>query len=75
MFNIWQILLGLAKTFGPEFAKRAMTPPESWVRKVCDQTGADFETAMQERNESAEEAVEFLQALLDKDFTDPDDPQ
>ena len=60
------------KVFGVEAARRAMTPPEKWVREVCAKTGADPEAAIQERNEAVEESVEFLESLLEHDFTDPD---
>lgn len=62
-----------AKVFGMDAAKRAFTPPEKWVKAVTDKTGADFASAMEERNEMAEEAVEFLESLIEHDFTDPDE--
>lgn len=73
--NLWSILLFVYKNSGSEAVKRFLTPPEAFVRTVTQATGADFETALEERKEAVEETLEFLEALVDKDFTDPDDAE
>ena len=70
--NSWQLALSVYKTFGRDAAKRFLTPPKSFVEKTCAKTGADPAAAMEERNEAVEEALEFLESLVDADFEDPD---
>ena len=72
MMNMWSIMYMYAKVFGVEAARRALTPPEAWVRTVCAKTGADPEKAIAERNEAVNENVEFLESLIEHDFEDPD---
>ena len=50
--NMWSIMYMYAKVFGVEAARRALTPPEAWVRTVCAKTGADPEKAIAERDEA-----------------------
>lgn len=70
--NYLQIALSIYKTFGRGAAERFLTPSESLVRKICDKTGADPEEALEERNEFVQEALEFLESVVDEDFVDPD---
>lgn len=50
-------------TQGEATLKRAFTPPESWVRSVCQKTGADPAAAIEERNEAAEGWAAFVADL------------
>jgi len=70
--NLWSILLFVYKTAGRDAVKRFLTPPESFVMAVTAATGAGFNVALEERQEAVEETMEFLDALVDKDFEDPD---
>lgn len=70
-----EIALSIYKTFGRTAARRFLTPPEKVVRAVCAKTGADIAEALEERNEFVEEALEFLESLVDEDFEDPDDAE
>jgi hypothetical protein len=73
--NLWSILLFVYKNSGKDAVARFLTPPESFVRLVTTATGADLSAALEERKEAVEETLEFLEALVDKDFTDPDDAE
>lgn len=70
---MWDTLLQLYKLGGSVAVRRALTPPRSWVEKVCKRTGANVDEALEERNEAINEVVEFFESLVDKDFEDPDD--
>lgn len=73
--NLWAILLFVYKNSGRDAVKRFLTPPESFVKAVTDATGAGFNVALEERQEAVEETLEFLEALVDKNFTDPDEAE
>jgi hypothetical protein len=70
--NLWSILLFVYKSAGKESVVRFLTPPTSMVKSITTSTGANFEQAVEERGEAVEEMLEFLEALVDKDFEDPD---
>ena len=69
---MWDTILVLYKFGGSNAVRRALTPPKSFVEKVCKRTGADVAKAMEERNEALDEILEFLDSLVDADFEDPD---
>lgn len=69
---MWDTILTLWKFGGASAVKRALTPPASFVRRVCERTGADPEQALEERGEMTQQMIEFLESLTDKDFEDPD---
>lgn len=69
---MWDTLLQLYKMGGSLAVKRALTPPKSFVEKVCKRTGADPAKALEERNEAVDEFIEFFDSLVDEDFEDPD---
>lgn len=69
---MWDTILTLYKLGGASAVRRALTPPKSFVERVCARTGADVAKAIEERNEAVDEQIEFLDSLLDKDFEDPD---
>lgn len=73
--NLWSILLFLYKTAGKDAVVRFLTPPASMVKSLTTSTGADFDTAMEERDEAVQETVEFLESLVDKEFEDPDESE
>ncbi len=70
--NVWAVALMIYRAAGKDAARRFLTPPRSFVKSVCDKTGADFDQAIQERDESVEENLEFLESLVDANFEDPD---
>lgn len=64
--------LALYKVFGREYVKRWLTPPRRVVEQACKKSGANLEKALEERNEYAEELLEFLESMVDVNFQDPD---
>ena len=80
--NIVSILMLIYQVKGRSGLQRALTVPESAVRKLASRThdkNSDvtleehIAKAIEERNEWAEEGVEFFDALLDADFEDLDE--
>lgn len=70
--NLWEVALLAYKSEGREAAKRILTPPEKFVRQMCEKSGADPEKALEERDEAVEENLEFLESIIDHNFEDPD---
>jgi len=70
--NYLQIVISVYKTFGREAAKRFITPPRSVIKQLIDKTGANFELAIEERDEFVEQTLQFVESCLDADFDDPD---
>jgi len=70
--NLFAAALAMYKMFGREACKRALTPQRQFVEAACKKSGASFEEAMEERNEAVEELLEFIEAMVDADFEDPD---
>ena len=71
-YGIWPILLLIYKTSGRDGVKRAMTPRREWVEASCKAFGTDLEQALAERDEAIEQDLQFLEAIVDSDFIDPD---
>lgn len=69
---MWTQLLAVYKTFGRDAAKRMLTPPRKFVEQACTKSGADIETAIIQRGQMVDEALEFLESLVDADFEDLD---
>lgn len=68
----WNMLLTLYRTAGREAALRALTPPRRAVEAVCRQTGADVDKALRQRDQAAEETLEFLESMADSDYVPED---
>ncbi len=65
-------LLMILQLAGRETLLRALTIPEKQVRQWCQKTGADPVKAIAQRDQFAEQAVQFVEAIAEKGWVDPD---
>lgn len=70
--NIIGFAVTIYKVFGKSVVQRMLTVPQSVIKQICKQSGADFEEVKAARDAATEELVEFIESLVDRHFVDPD---
>lgn len=71
-YGLWPVIMIIYQTQGRAAVKRFLTPPKAWVEGLCKANGTDAKKALKERDEAAEEMLQFLESMVDKEWVDPD---
>ena len=67
------LVVMILRTQGREAAVRALTIPQSTIKNFPGRQNQDIAEIQQQSAQAAEQYVQFIEAVYDPNFTDPDD--